>query len=145
MHYVVTAAVGVICGVAALLIATVGRMQWPRLVVALTLTAAAGLLNSTFGGYIHTGATMADHWVGQGIGKWSGTIISGLVGAVVLALVGFRIYHDVINGKTLALVSTVPATVTLIPGLAGTIATTVVGIVPWILSGIVSLLFFGSW
>jgi hypothetical protein len=145
MHYVVTGAVGVICGVAALLIATVGRMQWPRLVVALTLTAAAGILHSTIGGYVHHGAGKVDHWAAQGIGKWTGTYITGLVGAVVLALVAFRIYHDVINGKTLALVSTVPATVTLIPGLAGTIATTVVGIVPWILSGIVSLLFFGSW
>lgn len=130
----VSATVGAVSLVAALLIATVGRMAWPRLVVALTLTGSAGLLNSTFGPWIRSGVNRADDFLAQFIGDWTGVVVTGLIGVVVLAVAGFWVANGKIDLRTLGVVAAVPPTVTLIPGALGSIAVTVVGVVPWLVS-----------
>lgn len=138
----VSATVGILAGVGALLLATVGRMQWPRLIAALVLTSVAGILNSTFGPTAHGWATAVDGFVGQFIGRWTGTAVIGVVGLVVLAVAGFRVYQRNIDARTLVAVAAVPPTVTLIPGTLGAVAVAVVGFVPWVLSWVIAL-FFG--
>jgi hypothetical protein len=143
MTAAVTAGAGVVCLILAVLIATIGRMQWPRTTVALVLTGATGILNSTIGHMIHKWVTQTDHWSGQFIGRWTGTAIFGVLGIITLAYAGFRIYQDHIDNRTLFATAAVPPTVVLIPGMLGTVATTIVGIVPATVGYIISLAWFG--
>jgi hypothetical protein len=126
----VSAAVGLICLIGAVLNVYVGKNHWPKLTVALVLTGATGLLNATFGSAIHDAVNKADGTIGQGIGKFTGTIVAGLVGAVLIGYVALRLKHKQYDKKTFTATALVPPTVTLIPGTLGTIATTAVGIVP---------------
>lgn len=137
----VTATVGVLCLVGALLIATVGRMQWPRVTAALVLTGSAGLLNSTIGGMIHNGVTNVDSKLGRAIGSWTGVVVTGLIGMIVIAVAGFWIYQRRIDMRTLAVTAAVPPTVTLIPGTFGTAAVTIVGLVPSMIAWAVTFMF----
>lgn len=129
----VTASAGVICLIGALLIATVGRMQWPRVAAALVLTGVAGVLNTTIGPTIRHGVNLADHRAGEFIGAWTGTAVFGLIGVAVIAVTGFWIYQGRIDMRTLGATALVPPTITLIPGAIGTVATTIVGLVPWVI------------
>lgn len=137
----VTATLGVLALVGALVIATVGRMQWPRVTAALVLTGVAGILNSTVGPTARNAINTADSYLGQFIGRWTGTAVTGVIGLVVLSVAGFWIYQRRIDIRTLGVVAAVPPTITLIPGTLGTIAVTVVGIVPWMAAGIIGWLF----
>ncbi len=137
----VTATVGVVCLVAAVLIATVGRMAWPRVVVALTLTGSAGVLNSTLGPKIRQGVNRLDALAAQFIGDWTGTVITGLLGVVLFTVAAFWVWQKKIDFRTLAVVAAVPPTVTMIPGAFGTVAVTLVGLVPWLVSWAILKLF----
>lgn len=137
----VTAALGVLALVGAALIATVGRMQWPRVTAALVLTGVAGILNSTIGPTIRNGITNADSYLGQFIGRWTGTAVTGVIGLIVLAVAAFWIYQGRIDLRTLGVTAAIPPTITLIPGTLGTIAVTVVGLVPWVVAGVIGWLF----
>jgi hypothetical protein len=137
----VTATVGVLCLVAALLIATVGRMVWPRVVVALTLTGSAGILNSTVGPYVRTWVNRADAFLGQFIGQWTGTVVTGLLGLVLFTVAGFWVAQKKVDLRTLAVTAAVPPTVTLIPGTLGTVAVALVGFVPWLVAQGVAIAF----
>ncbi len=137
----VTAAVGVISLVGAALLITVGRMQWPRLVVGLVITGVAGILNTTIGPTIRDGVNTADDHLGQFIGEWTGTTVTGLIGAIVLGTVAFWVWRNQIDLRTVGVAALVPPTITLIPGALGTAATTVVGVVPWALGAVLSFAF----
>lgn len=141
VNHSVTVSAGVVCLVIALLIETVGGRQWPRVVVALVLTGATGILNGTVGPYIHRGitwiGTMTNHWVRS----WIQVSVTVIIALTVLGIAAFRVWQDNIDRRTLGVVAAVPATVTLIPGIAGTIATTVVGIVPAIIGLLVAWAF----
>lgn len=137
----VTATAGVLSLVVALLIATVGRMVWPRVVAALVLTGVAGILNSTIGPAVRIGVGALDAQLGMFIGRWTGTAVMGVIGVVVFVIAAFRIVRRDIDMRTLAVTAAVPATVTLIPGMLGTIAVTVVGIVPWVAARILAFMF----
>lgn len=137
----VTAAVGIVALLGAVVIATVGRMQWPRLAAALVLTGVAGVLNSTIGPALQRAVTAVDRQAGQFIGRWTGTAVIGLVGVVVLAVAAFWIWQGRIDMRTLGVTALVPPTVTLIPGAVGSMAVAAVGVVPMLLGGAISWLF----
>ncbi len=137
----VTASVGVLCLVGALLIATVGKMQWPRATVALVLTGVTGILNASIGPTIREGVNAADSKIGAFIGEWTGTVVTGVIAAVVLVVAGFWVYQRRINMRTLGMVALIPPTITLIPGALGTFATTAIGIVPALVGSIVAFAF----
>lgn len=123
--------VGVLSLVIAALIATVGGMAWPRLVVALTMTGTAGLLNGTLGPTIRDAVNSADTAIGSVLGKFTGTAITGLFGILVIGILAFRVWRNVVDMRTLAAAAFAPPTVALIPGMLGSVATTLVGVVPW--------------
>lgn len=136
----VTATLGVLALVGAIVIATVGRMQWPRVTAALVLTGVAGILNSTIGPTVRDGINNADSYLGQFVGRWTGTAVTGIIGLVVLAVAAFWIYQGRIDIRTLGVTAAVPPTITLIPGTLGTIAVTAVGVVPWLVAGVIGWL-----
>jgi hypothetical protein len=133
----VSVAVGLVCLVVALIFATVGKMAWPRVTVALVLTAAAGLLNGTIGPAVHRMVTRLDAQAAHAIGRWTGATITGLLALVVLGVAGFWVWQKKIDFRTLGVVAAVPPTVTLIPGALGAAAVAVVGIVPLVGAAVV--------
>jgi hypothetical protein len=138
-------AVGVICLVLAGVLITVGRMQWPLVAVALVLTGTAGVVNGTIGVTVHQAATQVDRWAGQAIGTLTGVAVTGVVALALVAALGFWIYQRRIGTGALLATAAVPVASTLIPGTAGVVIMTIVGIVPAVLGGVVSWLFFGAW
>jgi hypothetical protein len=137
MFGVVTVAAGLACLAGALVIATFGGMQWPRVAYALMLTGITGILNGTVGGLIHREVTNVDHMLGGFIGRFTGAAITGLASLIVLSIAGLWVYQRNDNRRTLAMVGAVPATVSLIPGAAGTVATTVVGALPALIAAVI--------
>src|SRR5689334_6324075 len=141
MFGIVSASVGAICLLGALLIATVGRMHWPRVVVALVLTGMTGLLNTSVGRWLHDGATRLDTTAAHVVGRWTGVVVTGLAAIAVLAAAAFWVWHRHINMRTLGAVAAVPLTITLIPGTVGAVAIACVSIVPTVIAGLVSAAF----
>lgn len=137
----VTVAVGALCIVAAVLIATVGQMQWPRTVVALVLTGATGILNSTIGAKIHGGINDANGWSGHFLGKWTGGLILTILGLAVLTYAGFRVLRNRIDNRTLVATALVPPAVTVIPGALGSALVAIVGVIPLTIAFIIGHLF----
>lgn len=134
----VSVTVGVICLVIAGCIAVFGDMEWPRVVVALVVTGTTGILNGSVGPYIHRWVTEADQYAGQWINQLTGAALTGLLALVVFAFTAFRVWRNRIDTRTLVAAGLVPATVTMIPGTLGTIAVTVVGVVPWLVAAVLS-------
>ncbi len=137
--------VGSICLLAAGVIATAGRMMWPRAVVALTLSGTAGILRGSFGPWLHEKITRAEQLAGPRVGEYTGLAVTVIAACIVLGFWGFWIYHQQIDIRTLGLTATIPLVVSFIPGAFGTVVIFVVGLVPFIVSGLVGLLIFGSW
>ncbi len=137
----VSVAVGVLSLIGAAVLATVGNMAWPRVVVALVLTGVAGILNGSFGPAIHRAVTTADGKASQVIGQFTGTAVTGLLAIVAFAALAFWVWRDHIDTRTLAVAAVVPATVTMIPGAFGTVATAVVGFVPLVVSAVLRFAF----
>jgi hypothetical protein len=119
-----------VCLVAAGVLIVAGQWQWPRLIVALVLTGSAGLLSSTIGGWAQRSVTSVDHRVGSFIGQWTGAAVTGLLSLVLLAVLGFWVWHRQIDLKTIGVAAAVPMTVSLIPGPLGTFAVAAVSIDP---------------
>jgi hypothetical protein len=137
----VTASVGALCLLGAVLIATVGGMHWPRIAVVLTLTGATGVLNGTIGPTVHRGMSWAAAEVNPWVRSWIQVSVLVILALVLLGLAGFWVYQNQIDNKTLGVVFAVPATVTLIPGPAGTLFAAAVGIVPAIVGTLVGWAF----
>lgn len=134
-------AVGVLSIVIAVLIATVGGMAWPRLVVALTMTGTAGLLNGTLGPTMRAAINSADAATGSVLGRFTGVAITGLIGVLVIGFLALRVWQNVIDTRVIAAAAAAPLTVTLIPGTVGSIATIVIGVVPWFITTIFGFAF----
>lgn len=141
MHAAVSAAVGIVCLIAACVLMVVGQWQWPRLIVALVMTGSAGLLSSTIGGWAQRSVTSLDRRFSSFVGQWTGAAVTGLLSLVLLAVLGFWVWHRRIDVKTIGVAAAVPMTVTLIPGPLGTFAVAVVSVIPWALGGAVAWLF----
>jgi hypothetical protein len=141
MHAVVSAAVGVVCLIAAGVLIVAGRWQWPRLIVALVMTGSAGLLSSTIGVWAQHSVSNIDGRIGSFIGQWTGATVTGLLSLILLAVLGFWVWHGRIDTKTVGVAAAVPMTVALIPGPLGTFAVAAVTIVPSVLGGVIAWLF----
>lgn len=141
MQGIVSAGVGIICLVAAGVLILAGRWQWPRLIVALILTGSAGLMSATIGGLLQRSVTRLDNKAGSFIGQWTGTVVTGLIAVVLLAVLAFWVWHQQIDTKTVGVAAAVPLTVSLIPGPAGAFAVGAVSIVPIVVGGVVAWLF----
>lgn len=141
----VSLTVGALALVGAGLIATVGKQKWPRIAVALTLTGVSGLVNGSFGPTLHNAVTKADHAVGQATNTLLGTAITGVIGIIIVGWWVLWVYNGKLDLGTLALSAAVPLVVNLIPGMLGTAAIYAIGIIPQVTSGLISLLYFGSW
>jgi hypothetical protein len=138
---VVGALAGLLCMAGALLLFFVGNNEIPRLTAALWVTGWAGLLNSTIGPTISGLATSIDGKINDGINHFTGETFTGALGLLVLAPACFWVYHDTIETKQLAFMAAIPPTISLIPGTLGDVATTVVGIVPWLIDWAITWLF----
>jgi hypothetical protein len=138
---VVSAGVGVVCLVAAGVLIVAGRWQWPRLIVALVLTGAAGLLSSSIAGWVQGSVTRLDAKASGFIGSWTGATVTGVLSLVLVACLAFWVWQGQIDMKTVGVAAAVPLTVTLIPGPLGAFAVGAVSIVPAVLGGIIAWLF----
>jgi hypothetical protein len=141
----VSIGVGLVALAFAILIATVGRQKFPRLAIALMLTAVAGLVAGSFGPALHHGVTAADSYASASIGRWTGTAVTGFLALVVIGVWGFLVYHGQLDLRTLGLTAAVPLFVNLVPGIFGTIAIFVIGIVPEVVGGLLSWGLYGHW
>lgn len=137
----ISAGVGVLCLVAAAILITAGSWQWPRLIVALVLTGVAGLANATFAGAVQRSVTRLDGKVGGFIGEWTGAAVTGVIGLTLIGLLGFWVWKNRIDIRTVGVAAAVPFTVTLIPGPLGVFLVSAVAVVPLMLGGVVAWLF----
>jgi hypothetical protein len=138
---VVSAGVGIVCLVAAGVLILAGRWQWPRTIIALVITGAAGLLSSTVGAWMQGTVTQLDRRAAGFIGQWTGVVVTGLIAAVLLAVLAFWVWHGQIDTKTVGVAAAVPLSVSLIPGPFGSFAVAAVSIVPALLGGGIAWLF----
>ncbi len=148
-----TLAAGAIAFVAALVMATVGRMRIPLLIVALTLTASGGAIEGTVGPWIRDKmqwvADLASNAIQSNlqdvpflqVAALSGTVIMYCVGLAVFGVLAFMILNQQIDHRTLGVALVAPVTTYLIPGAGGTIAVWMVTLVPSILGAGISMLF----
>jgi hypothetical protein len=136
----VGALAGLLCMAAALLLYFVGNNEIPRLTAALWVTGWAGLLNSTVGPTVNNFATKLDGMLGDAVNSLTGEVLTGGLGVIVLAPACYWIYYNTIETKHLAVMAAIPPTISLIPGTLGEVATTVVGIVPWLIDWAVTWL-----
>jgi hypothetical protein len=129
----ISASVGLVCLVAAVLMWTVGRRQTPRLAVLLVLTGAVGLLGSTLGGWLRTGVGYLDQLAATATGRLTGTVVVGLVGLVTLYVLSVHLFNNTISFRTLAAAVIAPVAITSVPGVIGSVGA---GVVNAIASGI---------
>ncbi len=141
----VSIAAGVIALLAAIILATVFNNLWPRVIAGLVVTGAAGIVNGTYGDLVRDLATKLDTAIGEWIGTFlsPGQVVGGLLGLAAIGLWIGRIWTNKIDTKTYALSAAVPVTLPLVPGTAGTVISTIVGIVPWVFAEAISLAFLG--
>lgn len=122
----VSATMGLLCLIAAGFMWFLADRWHPRIVVALVLSGMAGLAGSGVGMWMHRTASGLDRWLGQFIGQFTGTALTGLVAIIVLTFVGIAMWKNRVSGKTLVAAAFVPVTVAMIPGMIGQAGTSVV-------------------
>jgi hypothetical protein len=135
--------VGIIAGVAAVILLLVAPNQWPKINVALVLTASAGILNGSVGPPIHRFAGSIDRQISGKVGALFGTTVTGVVALALVGAVIALVYFGRVEWWTLTMVALVPPMVTIIPGVAGTALSFVAGVIPWGISYAVTYLFGG--
>jgi hypothetical protein len=115
---VVSGAVGLICLVAAFLMYTVGRGRLPRLIVVLTLTGVAGL-GGAVKDWLRQGVGWVDSLVGHVAGRFTGTVVIGLVGIVAVVYLVVGLVEKRADRLTLVAAAVAVLAVSSIPGPAG--------------------------
>ena len=128
----VSATVGVICLVAALLFWKVGQKHTPRLTALLVLTGFAGFMATPAGGWIRSAIDWFNNLLGQIASQILGpqhvnAIVVGLItaGAALYMLV-VHLKNRSIDGKTFGAAAVTPFTIAAIPGPIGSAAMSVV-------------------
>lgn len=138
----VTTGIGVLAAlVAAFLILDGWRL--PKLVVALVMTASAGIVTGTVGAWVHEGSTFVEDKVNQ-MGHTvlgPGFVASVVIGIIVVGLLILRLRRGQYDVRTLGLAASTPLAVTMIPGLVGTILIAVFGYLTGLLGGALDYLF----
>jgi len=124
----VSLAVGVVCLTLAALIWVFGNHAWPRVVVALVITGSVGLTASPVGRWVADVINTGDQIIGSIIGRFTGAVITGLLALAIICFLGFRLYHNRIDDKTLIAAGVAPPAAALIPGAAGQIVMSVISI-----------------
>ncbi len=151
-------AVSILTGVVALVVAGClgyfGQMLWPKVIAALVMTGVAGIVNGTIGDPVHKVVTRLDnaiaHALANVLDKDSGAgnawkAFTGLLGlALILALV-LRVYKNKVDLKTFGLAACAPLFGPMVPGTIGSILMSVLGIVPYLVNGVIGWMFTGSW
>lgn len=131
----ISVAASVICLVVAGLIWTVGQQHTPRVVVALVLSGAVGLMGTPFGRWVHDVVSWFDHQTGAIIGKFTGTVVFGIVFLVVVYILCVHVWKRRIGLTTLFYALTAPPAAAIVPGMVGVAAlwifTAIASIVGW--------------
>jgi hypothetical protein len=86
LHAGISVGVGVIALVIAALLRTVGRKAWPRLTVGLVIAGVTAIIGTPLGRSVRAMISTADGWLGGFIGQWTGTVVLGITGLVVVAV-----------------------------------------------------------
>lgn len=120
----VSGSVGLICLVAAGLIWTVGRRHTPRLALALVITGMVGLAATPLGSWGRTAVGWLNDLVGQVAGRLTGTVVAGLLAAVLFYVVVTHVWRRDIDTKTLVAGGVLPLAVTSVPGSVGAVMST---------------------
>ena len=128
----VSATVGVICLVAAVLFWKIGQKHTPRLTALLVLTGFAGLMGTPVGGWIRSGINWFNNLLGTLASKLFGpqlldAVVIGLIPAgIALYVLVVHVKDKSIDNKTFGAAAATPFTVAAIPGPLGAAAATVV-------------------
>jgi hypothetical protein len=128
----VSAAVGVICLVAALLFWKVGQKHTPRLTALLVLTGFAGFMATPAGGWIRSAITWCNNLLGTiaaqlfGAARVNALVIGLITAGTALYILAIHFKHKSIDGTTFGAAAITPFTVAAIPGPVGAAAVSVV-------------------
>ncbi len=139
--WVVPVVVGTLSVVGAFLLLVPGRMMAPYVIVALILTGVSGLLRGSLGPPIHRGVTELNDSVGKWANPWTGIAITVIVAVIVIGCAALWIYRGQFDLRTFGATALVPVAVNLVPGPIGGFLIGLIGIVPAMVSGIVSWMF----
>jgi hypothetical protein len=135
----VPAGVGVICLIAAVLLFTLGKKQWPWLILVLIIGASDALMSTPVGTYIHSAVTWANTETGSLIGRFTGVVVGGLVSITVLGILIIKVIRKERDNWTYTAGALAPPSVVLIPGVIGTVLTFAITLPMWLVSQVVSL------
>lgn len=128
----VSATIGVICLVAALLFWKIGQKHTPRLTVLLVLTGFAGFLSTPAGGWIRSGIDWFNNLLGQlassiiGPSHVNATVIGLIVAASAVYVLVIHLKNKSVDKNTFGAAAITPFMVAAIPGPIGAAAVTVV-------------------
>jgi len=125
----VSAAVGLVCLVAAALIWTVGRRHTPRLVVALVIAGMVGVLGTPMGNWVRQAVGYLDQVTGAVTGRLTGVVLTGLVAGIALYVVVVHLTNKSVDTKTLIAAAIVPVAVSFVPGVVGDVGAGVINAV----------------
>lgn len=147
----VTAGVGVVCLILALLMATLGGNMWPPVQLALLITGVAGAMTTPIGGGIRDAVNSFGNWAGGALGQWTGISVLTVAAFAAAAVVILNVAGEFnvkgigqgqgIDGRTKLLSASLPLFAGAIPGAAGALIATALGfitqIVAWVITSIV--------
>lgn len=139
----ISAAAGLLCLIAAVLFWTVGGRHTPRVTVVLVVVGIASILGTPVGGWLRTAVAWLDGLAATVTGALAGTVIVGLVFLVAAYWLCVHVYRRTVTGMTLACAVIAPVAVLSMPGIVGTVASTVIstaaGGVGWGISALFGL------
>ncbi|MFF7634257.1 hypothetical protein ACFZB9_14040 [Kitasatospora sp. NPDC008050] len=117
--------------------AVLGRLEMPRVHVALFLTGGAGLAGTGAGHLLNAMATWANHLVASWLTKWVGGGVGFLVSGAALVVVIKDLRDGEAGPRTLALALALPCLLTAIPGTAGHVCAMAV---TWVVTSVAHLI-----
>lgn len=117
------------------------RMHTDRAQAVLIATAVAGLAGTGLGAWWHQKVTALDAWMAEAVGSWTGLVVTGVAGLLVLVYLINDLVTRRVEARTLVLAAVFPALAATIPGSIGAGVVAVLEVVTSAVASVIGALF----